>query len=172
MPLILEVQAALPLPVNKTQLQAAMEAVLAEPSAARHPIAGRQTLTLRVTDDVEIRQLNLRHRGEDQTTDVLSFRHAEDCLSWELNIPDLRQELGDLILSRPYLERSACTAGTSLAAEFLLCFVHGLLHLLGWDHDTPERTRAMFQLQDRLVRAMGYEPRRTWTPPGETLTDD
>ena len=171
MPLILEIQAVLPLPVDKTRLQTAIKAVLAAPGAAHHRVAGTQTLTLRVTDDAEIRQLNLRYRGEDQPTDVLSFRHEEECPPLGPCIPDLHQELGDLILSLPYIERYACKAGTSLAAEFLLCFVHGLLHLLGWDHDTPERTRVMFALQDRLLREMGHEPRRTWPPSDEAMPD-
>lgn len=170
MPLILEVQAVLPLPVGQTQLQTAIETVLAAAGAADPLPTAHQTLTLRVTDDAEVRQLNLRYRGENQTTDILSFSHVEDCLAAGPDIPDLQQEWGDLILSLPYIERYACQAGTSLAAEFLLCFVHGLLHLLGWDHDTPERTRAMFTLQDRLLRAMGYRPRRTW-PPAGTMPD-
>ncbi len=171
MPLSLEIQAALPLPVSPAQLQTAIAAVLTVPGADRLPTAGPRTLTLRVTDDAEIRQLNLRYRGEDSTTDVLSFRHVEDGPPWEPDIPDMHQELGDLILSLPYIARYARTAGTSLAAEFLLCFIHGLLHLLGWDHDTPERTQTMFKLQDRLLCTMGYAPQQTWPPPEGTLPD-
>ena len=128
--------------------------------------ARRWEVTVRVTDDREMRQLNRAFRGVDASTDVLSFGYAgraDD--SVRLDVPAAQGILGDLILSRPYIARMAAQAGTALADEFILCAVHGLLHLMGMDHATPAQAQAMFQRQDRWVRALGYAPRPTWPMP-------
>ncbi len=171
MNLELEVQSPFPLPVRESQMRAAMEAVLATPENALHQVVGPKILTLHVTDNAEIRQLNFRFRGEDKATDVLSFSHLEDGFPAANDNPELQMELGDLVLSLPYIEGTALKVNTEVAAEFLLCFVHGLLHLLGWDHDTPERTQAMFECQDRLMHQLGFRPQQTWPPPDGALPD-
>lgn len=171
MHLELDIQALLPLPVSEAHLQAAVKAVLVAPENAVHNLVDPLVLTLRVTDNTEIRQLNFRFRGEDKATDVLSFSHLEDTSPAAIDISELHMELGDLVLSLPYIESNARKAGTEVAAEFLLCFVHGLLHLLGWDHDTKERTRAMFECQDRLLCQLGFRPKPTWPPPDGAMPD-
>lgn len=171
MPLDLSIQTTLSLPVSREQIQLALEAVLAAPECTDRLPAGSEVMTLRVTDDAEIRKLNFQFRGEDQSTDVLSFRHADESAFMVAEVEDLRKELGDLIMSLPYIRRTADQNGTDLASEFLLCFVHGMLHLLDWDHDTPELTRGMFICQDRILRQIGYRPKRTWPLQSERVND-
>lgn len=165
MPLELIIQAERELPVPAADLERAMHRVLAAVAVPMPPAAACRVLTVRVTDDREIRELNRIFRGLDEATDVLSFGYGDESADTDLQVPlEAAGVLGDLVLSRPYIDRWACQAGTSPAAEFMLCFVHGLLHLLGMDHDTAERAGEMFPLQDRLVRALGFRPHPTWPP--------
>lgn len=171
MRLELSVQTALSLPVSREQIQLALEAVLAAPECADRLPTGSKVVALRVTDDAEMRKLNFRFRGKDQSTDVLSFRHADESTFMVAEVEGLQEELGDLIMSLAYIRRTADQNGTDLASEFLLCFVHGMLHLLDWDHDTPELTRGMFMCQDRILRQMGFRPKRTWPLQSESAKD-
>ncbi len=164
MPIALVVQQELALPVSQAQLRAGLTATLQAVGRIQgmEP-EGQRILTVRVTDDAEIRTLNRTFRGIDEATDVLSFGEASSVQEDALVVPDgLPGVLGDLILSRPYIERVAARMGTETADEFMLCFVHGLLHLLGFDHATAAMTECMFTLQDRIVRDLGFRPQRTW----------
>lgn len=157
----LAVQQALASPVSLSALEAALSLILAGRNPEDLIPAEGAQLTLRITDDEEIRDLNRRYRGEDQATDVLSFLHADEAA---FSLPDEPREWGDLVISRPYVERFAARGGTDTASEFLLCFVHGGLHLVGRDHDTPERADSMFACQDRIARQLGFRPGPTRTP--------
>lgn len=97
-----------------------------------------------------IQRLNREFRGIDETTDVLSFPASESLT--ELQEEDLPY-LGDLAVCLPVCIRQAAGAGRNPAAETALLLVHGLLHLLGWDHDTPEKESAMWAETDRLIAA-------------------
>ncbi len=163
MPVELVVQTELAMPVSCRQLQAGLVAVLA--AADPQGTDALRILTVRVTDDREIRTLNRTFRGLDEATDVLSFGGEADSPADDLVVPaGLPGVLGDLVLSRPYIERAAARLETAAADEFMLCFVHGVLHLLGFDHATAAAAECMFPLQDRIVRELGYRPRRTWLP--------
>jgi probable rRNA maturation factor len=103
--------------------------------AARLP-ASEATVAVRITGDRELRRLNRDYAGEDAVTDVLSF--AGDS-----------SHVGDLAISWPAAVRQAKAFGHDTDAELGLLVVHGLLHLLGWDHATgPERKE-----MNRLTRA-------------------
>ena len=166
MPLALTLQEPRPAPVSQAELQRALDRVWRAESAAGPETTRHWELTVRVTDDQEMRQLNRAFRGVDASTDVLSFGYADPCEDSVLrDVPAAQGMLGDLILARPYIARIAAQAGTALADEFMLCAVHGLLHLMGMDHATPPQAEAMFQRQDHWVRALGYAPRPTWPLP-------
>ncbi len=108
-----------------------------------------------LTDDADIRQLNRDYRGIDTPTDVLAFamREGED--------PDINPILlGDLVIS---LETAARQTGTkdglsgmrgSLETEAALLAVHGVLHLLGYDHQTQEESTTMFEKQESIFRLL------------------
>lgn len=77
-----------------------------------------------------MRTLNRRYRGKDKTTDVLSFSLREGAFSHVQ--PDV---LGDIVIAVPTAARQAAEAGHSLGREIEFLLVHGLLHLLGYDHE-------------------------------------
>jgi len=94
-----------------------------------------------------IRSLNRKFRDLDEPTDVLSFPAVED-------LDEIRDEpsayLGDLAVCIPYTAEHLAE-GRSLEEEVALLLIHGLLHLLGWDHDTKASERRMWREQDRLL---------------------
>jgi probable rRNA maturation factor len=95
-----------------------------------------------VTGDATVRDLNRRYRGEDAPTDVLSFAFGEDAGEFVLP-PGESTRLGDVAISLPAARRQAKQAGHSLEREVALLLVHGLLHLLGYDHATDDDARVM-----------------------------
>ena len=107
------------------------------------PQGARVALVL--TDDAMLHDLNRRHRGIDRPTDVLSFRVDPSDLPEEEG-----QELGDVVISVPYAQRSARTRGFALGVELKLLAVHGLLHLLGHDDATDEGAAEMRRLETEL----------------------
>ena len=100
--------------------------------AARLP-DGTSSIAIRITGDRELRELNKSFAGNDSATDVLSFAGAGD-------------HLGDLAISWEMVERQAAGYGHAPLTEFALLCVHGLLHLLGWDHAAPAEAREMTRL--------------------------
>lgn len=84
-----------------------------------------------VTDDEAVRRLNAEYAGEDETTDVLAFslREGEEFVS-----PDGVMRLGEVIISYPTASRQAAEAGRVVDEEMAHLLVHGILHLLGYDH--------------------------------------
>ena len=104
-------------------------------------------VSILLTDDAEIRLLNHQYRHIDETTDVLAFAMREG-VGADLN-PQL---LGDLIISVPTAQRQSIVHGHSLDIELAILSVHGTLHLLGYDHQTPEEAEIMFEKQETLLR--------------------
>ena len=112
-----------------------------------------------VTDDETVRDLNRRYLGLDEPTDVLSFGHEPfDRLRTEpfVTPPDGVRRLGEVILSYPTAERRAREAGHSVQDEAVHLVVHGLLHLLGYDHEDPEDERRMRAREDALLRRQAH----------------
>lgn len=110
-------------------------------------------LTLLLTDDAAIQQLNWRFRDEDKPTDVLSFPAGEP-LPGETSDGGAPY-LGDIAISVPYAARQAATADHSLSAELQLLAVHGVLHLLGYDHLEPDEKQQMWSVQTAVLAALG-----------------
>jgi probable rRNA maturation factor len=106
-------------------------------------------LTVVITTDDEIRQLNAQYRATDRATDVLSFE------SDETDPESGVRYLGDIVISYPRALQQASDAGHSVHAELSLLLVHGILHLLGYDHDTPEAKAAMWKIQGQLLTGNG-----------------
>jgi probable rRNA maturation factor len=132
--------------------------VLAEPTAAllrraaaRLELPPGSEVALVLTDDEELRRLNRTFRNSDEPTDVLSFAPRAGY------VPEAESGyLGDIVISVPFAERSAAAAGRAAADEVALLAVHGLLHLVGYEHETEEGERAMRWLEAQLgVRPPG-----------------
>lgn len=109
---------------------------------------------LAISDDETVRGLNRRFRGVDEPTDVLSFGFPEAGEAF-VSPPDGVRRLGEVIVSFPTAERQALEAGRPLQAELARLVVHGVLHILGYDHRTAREARAMRAREDELLGEEG-----------------
>jgi probable rRNA maturation factor len=100
---------------------------------------GRESLGVRFCSDREMRRVNLSFRNLDKTTDVLSF-------------PGEDGHVGDVLISVPTARRQAAAAGHGIELEYRTLLLHGVLHCLGYDHETDDGE------MDRAERRL----RRTW----------
>lgn len=114
-----------------------------------HPLA---ELCIKAVDEATIAELNEQWMEKEGPTDVLAFPMDE----LRPGLVDEEPEegvLGDLVLCPDVAARQAAAAGHSTEAEIELLTVHGILHLLGYDHAEPEEHKEMFGLQDDLLAA-------------------
>jgi probable rRNA maturation factor len=110
-------------------------------------------LSIVVTDDETVRALNRRYRDVDTTTDVLSFWNSES--DGFVSAPDMSCYLGDVVISLPRAVQQATEGGHTAMAELELLTVHGVLHLLGYDHAEPEERAEMWAAQAAVLREVG-----------------
>jgi probable rRNA maturation factor len=106
-------------------------------------------LSIVLTDDAQLHQLNRDYLGVDAVTDVLSFPANET--NPETGVP----YLGDVLISIPCAKAQAQGASHSLEAELQLLVVHGVLHLLGYDHAGPEDKVRMWAAQFQILATLG-----------------
>ncbi len=107
-------------------------------------------LTLVITTDEEMAELNQQYRAVEGPTDVLSFP-AQDPTPGFVSAPEMAAYLGDIVIALPFTRRQAAELGRSLRDELRLLAVHGVLHLLGYDHAEPEAEAAMWARQDAIL---------------------
>lgn len=105
---------------------------------------------LLIEDDSKIQELNRQFRGIDAPTDVLSFATSESDIFTAI-APEMPVYLGDVVISYPQAEEQAQNAGHSTEEELGLLVVHGVLHLLGYDHDTEEKKAQMWAKQESIL---------------------
>ena len=105
-------------------------------------------LAIRIVDEREGQALNRHYRGKDYATNVLSFP-AE--LPEGVKLP----LLGDLVICAPVVAREAAEQGKPVAAHYAHLTVHGVLHLLGWDHEHDKDAEAMEQLEREVLAELG-----------------
>jgi len=109
-------------------------------------------VTFSVVDDRTMMGLNFRHRGVKGTTDVLSFAYGTDKDGWpEPDRDGSHKLLGEIVISRPQVSRQAKKIGRTVADEFSVMVVHGVLHLMGYDHATRWQEDEMFGLQHEIL---------------------
>lgn len=115
-------------------------------------------LSLRLTDDVEIQELNWQYRQKDAPTDVLAFAalEAESPQAAALRATEPLY-LGDIVISMPTAQKQAIAQDHSLQIELAWLAAHGLLHLLGWDHPDEEQLLQMLAQQANLLHTVGLE---------------
>ncbi len=102
------------------------------------PARARGQVTVAIVTDARVRALNRRFRRQDHPTDVLSFPAGE------------RGQLGDVVIAAGVARRQARDAGHSLQTELRVLALHGLLHLLGYDHDADDGRMARLERRLRL----------------------
>lgn len=106
-------------------------------------------LSIILTNDARLHELNLNYLGIDAPTDVLSFPASE-------TDPETgARYMGDILISVPRAQTQAEAAGHSLEAEVQLLVVHGVLHLLGYDHAEPEEKAHMWKAQAEILERLG-----------------
>jgi probable rRNA maturation factor len=112
-------------------------------------------LSILLTGDDQIKILNRVYRHKNRPTDVLAFAQREGALGDRAG-----RLLGDVVVSVPTARRQAQARGAELILELTTLLAHGLLHLIGWDHETPSKDRRMRQETNRLCAAAEAISRR------------
>ncbi len=106
-------------------------------------------LSIVVADDATLRELNRTYRQTDSPTDVLSFAQDE---GEALARPDVaRRHLGDVVISLETAQRQAADYGVAVQDEVAHLLVHGVLHLLGYDHEAPGDAQVMRAHEDAIL---------------------
>lgn len=109
-------------------------------------------INAKVVSQAKVRALNKHYSGKDAATDVLSFNYAEDH-------PKAGKELGDVVIASQKVASQAKTAGTDEATELALLLLHGVMHILGYDHQSPEEVEYLDNLQKQLMESAGLKYR-------------
>ena len=112
-------------------------------------------LSIVLTGDVEMRKLNRAYRHKDKPTDVLAFSQRDGDFA-----DSAGRLLGDVVVSIPTARRQAEALARDVLSEVLWLLAHGLLHLIGWDHETPSKDRRMRKETARLFEAARSASRR------------
>ena len=112
-----------------------------------HEKATNGIFSIIFVNDEEIQQINREYRGIDRITDVISFAFEDN---QDLMYNDIRM-LGDIYICIPQMKRQAVDYGHSEKRELSFLAVHGLLHLLGYDHMKKEDEIKMFSLQELIL---------------------
>ena len=122
-----------------------------------------------IADDEVVRELNLQHRGLDENTDVLSFSYThegeyygegergEPGTNIDFVLPPTEKDdaaLGEIIISHPQTSRQAGRAGHPVDRELTVLLVHGVLHLLGYDHEEPDDEAVMKEAASRAMERL------------------
>jgi probable rRNA maturation factor len=131
--LAVEVVKAVRAPMTPSFARSVLARAASLPEVAARLPEGTSSIAVRITGDRELRRLNKAFAGNDSITDVLSFAGSGD-------------HLGDLAISWAMIVRQAAEYGHSPLTECALLCVHGMLHLLGWDHAAPAERKEMVRL--------------------------
>ncbi|HTM71296.1 MAG TPA: rRNA maturation RNase YbeY [Luteimonas sp.] len=122
-------------------------------------LAGRireADLAIRIVDAREGRALNRHYRGKDYATNVLSFP-ADAAEGVKLPKGVKMPLLGDLVICAPVVAREAKEQGKPLNDHYAHLTVHGVLHLLGWDHEDEREAECMEKLEREILAGLGIE---------------
>ncbi len=139
---MIHVEAEFPFPEDLLEkaAQAALEHESESPDAE---------LSIILSDDARLHELNLNYLGVDAPTDVLSFPAAE-------TDPETgARYIGDILISVPRAQAQAQAAGHPFEAEVQLLVVHGVLHLLGYDHARAAQKKRMWKAQTEVLESLG-----------------
>jgi probable rRNA maturation factor len=135
--------------------QAGVAAALAQTQHAElADLAATVEVSVRFTSDAEVQALNRQYRGQDKPTNVLSFPMVQpDLLEVVANTDDGELLLGDIVLAHGTVAAEAAAQGKTLEDHAQHLIVHGLLHLLGYDHEQGERQAEAMEAIERAACA-------------------
>ena len=113
-------------------------------------------LNLELGNDTEIRELNSRFRNLDKPTNVLSFANIDDD-DFVDALPDMKEvELGDIIIAAETMEEQSREQEIDFCDHYVHILVHGILHLLGYDHMEPDDKAEMRKEEEFILHRLGY----------------
>jgi probable rRNA maturation factor len=135
--------------------RAVQAAVAATPFASLLSATTKTEIAIRLTSDAEVQALNRDYRGKDQPTNVLSFpmMTPEELATLSDTIPEIL--LGDIALALETCVREAAEKGVLFEAHATHLIVHGVLHLLGYDHMGLDEAEAMEAIERRVMAGLG-----------------
>lgn len=116
-------------------------------------VTGNVELSIVLVDDNYIRELNRQYRSLDTPTDVLSFAMRETCFEETIECFEFQEEelLGDVVVSLERAEKQAIEYGHSFEREVGFLVVHGVLHLLGYDHEVDNEKAVMRFKEEKIL---------------------
>lgn len=139
--------------INQNQLEEVLKVFL------KNLFINERGLSLYLTDDKEIQKLNLKFRGIDSPTDILSWSYADDRDS-DLSQVQCTNEMelaGDLVVSEERVREQAAENGWDFDTELIRLLAHGCAHLAGWDHErSAEEAREMLELEIYLLKEVDH----------------
>ncbi len=145
---------------EKVDWDPALEATVAKAlrkTAEIHGVPPQTEVSLVLVDDEEISALNREYRDIDAPTDVLSFALTErgsDEPEYEVPL-EMEEVLGDIVISLETAQRQATEYGHGLVRETAYLAVHGMLHLLGYDHEDEDERKRMRAMEERVLAEIG-----------------
>jgi probable rRNA maturation factor len=134
-------------------VRAALQAAYEDP-VTHHRDAESVEVSVRVTGDEVIHELNRDYRGVDRPTDVLSFAFREG--EPVAGPADMPMPLGEVVVSHPRVERQAVELEHSAAMELSWLVIHGTLQLLGYTHDSQDAAEHMEAVENVALRSLGF----------------
>jgi probable rRNA maturation factor len=141
-------------PVSETQEQMVRKVAEMALRMAGQELGENVEVSVTFVDNETIQELNREHRGIDKPTDVLSFSQLEGEEMAE--VPEgVPLPLGDIVISLERCQEQAADYGHSFDRELGFLVAHGMLHLLGYDHQTPEEEAAMMAKTEEILGALG-----------------
>ena len=108
-------------------------------------------LSVRIVDEEEGQSLNEQYRGSAGATNVLSF-------PFENESPELLPLIGDIVICAPVVAKEAVEQNKALNAHWAHMIIHGVLHLLGYDHQDDEQANVMETLETEIMQGLGFPP--------------
>ncbi len=143
-------------PINPCRVKTLSNWFLEQCGAADH------TVSILLVDDEKIRQLNNQYRNKNQPTNVLSFPFSEGTDQWQESIPV--KELGDIVISVDTARRESIEYGQSFYDRISWLLIHGMLHLLGYDHErSPRHAEEMFNEEKILLNKLQFHRKTMMT---------
>lgn len=136
--------------IRAPELRRIARAVMAAEGVARE--VGLEVV---IADEDTVRELNRLYRGRDEATDVLSFAGREVPVAF-VDAPQEQPSLGEVVVCLPVAEAQASEAGRRVEGEIAHLLVHGILHILGYDHEDPAEGARMKDREDALLGDLGY----------------
>lgn len=125
---------------------------LAETAFTLLEVDSNYEIDVSLVDEETIHAINRDYRNVDRVTDVISFAFNDDKdPKDQIKGKDSLRMLGEILICLPQAKRQAASIGNSIDRELSFLFVHGLLHLLGYDHQTKEDEEKMFPLQEKIL---------------------